>query len=215
MGAEGVSIIQHVYELNRDRPNYLTTVSVRRILDYISIYCALCGLIPVVILSIIALSASSGENESLRRTLTFAVGVPLVGIGTAIVFLFGIIAVVAIVLMLRSSAKYTPSDSEVYRLQLQSMMKLTVGVVIMSLGAVLEVVGIVTNYLEMPNFIVYPLAKGVPYITFMICISLIFWPYRLPLLSHPIQFVTQELRFSPKTKEETLVDVAQVEHEMK
>nr|CAG4709317.1 unnamed protein product [Naegleria fowleri] len=120
--------------------------------------------------------------------------------------------------MLRSSSKYTPSDSEVYRLQKQSMMKLTVGVFIMSLGAVMEVVGIVTNYLELPNFVVYPLAKGVPYVTFMICISLIFWPYRLPILSHPIQFVTQELRFSPKSKESTQKKDhvgSQVELEMK
>lgn len=169
-----------------------------------------CGFLPVTVLSIIsAIDTNFESNDLLRKILTYGIGTPLVGISTAIVFFLSIGVVVMIVIMLRDASKKQPDNSEQYHIQRQAIVKLTVGVIVLAAAVLIETIGVAVNGANVPNYIVFPLAKGIPYVFFALCVDLIFWPFPLPILSQPVQLVMQELKFS------TIVNLPSIEKKKK
>nr|CAG4710182.1 unnamed protein product [Naegleria fowleri] len=172
--------------------------------------CLFFGLAPVTALSIAVLAKPDLTNdlEKLRKTFTTAIAIPLVGTSTAIVFFLSIGTVVIIVYMLRQKSKLVPDNSEQYQLQKQTMVKLTIGVVILAAGVLIEVLGVGLYGLDVATYIFYPFAKAIPYCSFTLCVALIFWPYHLPFLNNPIQFVMHEIKFSqkPERRRATVVE---------
>ena len=71
----------------------------------------------------------------------YAVSIPFVGISTTIVFFLSIGSVIIIVAMLRYRSKFVPDNPEHYELQKQTMIKLTIRVVISAVGVLIEVLG--------------------------------------------------------------------------
>ena len=164
---------------------------------------AILGLIPVIVVAIVAMVIEKNPNvtfdsERYRSLFSYAITTPLLGSSTAIVFFMSIIAVAIIVSALKRANRLHPEDSEVYKMQKQTIIKLTSGVAIIGVGVVIESIGVAISTVA-PNWIMYPLAKLIPYSTLAVCVSLIFWPYKLPIInSEPLQFVIQELKFKAK-----------------
>ncbi|EFC39946.1 predicted protein [Naegleria gruberi] len=241
IGHEIVTIIQHVFELQRIESDFETTKQVRRIFDYISIYwylfnytlilpiwlkvcmswmgqttkkkaititiyvililcniAAFVGLAPLVVMAILALAHPTIDYEKTRRYLMYGMAAPLGGLAVLAVLAMSIACVAIIIHMIKATSKSQPEDGELYILQKQTIVKLTVAVVILGIGVIVRLVAVAIYAIDLPSYVIYPLVKAIPDVSFALCVILIFWPYRLPVLSHPVQFVMQELKYSTK-----------------
>ncbi|KAG2373828.1 hypothetical protein C9374_011713 [Naegleria lovaniensis] len=170
---------------------------------------AIVGLSSLVVMAILALANPQVDYEKTRRTLMYAVAAPLGSLGVVLVLIMSIVAVIVIVNMIRTTtlAESDPTNREVYMTQKQTIVKLTIAVVILGIGVIVRIVAVAIYSIDLPSFVIYPLVKAIPDVLFALCVILIFWPYKLPILSHPVQFIMQDLKLAKVVKNKANVEL--------
>ncbi|KAF0979447.1 hypothetical protein FDP41_001790 [Naegleria fowleri] len=171
---------------------------------------AVVGLSSLVVMAILSLANPQIDYEKTRRTILYALAAPLGSLGVVLILILSIVAVIVIVNMIRTTTLAEPeaSNREVYITQKQTIVKLTIAVVILGIGVIVRIVAVAIYSIDLPSYVIYPLVKGIPDVLFGLCVILIFWPYKLPILSHPVQFIMQDLKLAKVVKTKANVDLS-------
>ncbi|KAL9648237.1 hypothetical protein ABK040_009241 [Willaertia magna] len=101
----------------------------------------------------------------------------------------------AIVKMIRETNKNQIEDSEAFQAQKQTIIKISIAVVALGICVIVRIIGVAIYAINIPSYVTYPLIKAIPDGLFAVCVCLLFWPYRLPILSQPIKFIKTEFKY--------------------
>ncbi|KAL9649407.1 hypothetical protein ABK040_014317 [Willaertia magna] len=153
------------------------------------------ALLPLVIFCFIALCSPSTYSEDTRKKVMYGASLPIGILSLLGVTLTTFVAAIAIVKMIRETNKNQIEDSEAFQAQKQTIIKISIAVVALGICVIVRIIGVAIYAINIPSYVTYPLIKAIPDGLFAVCVCLLFWPYRLPILSQPIKFIKTEFKY--------------------